>query len=309
MSDSYRRLNTAIGVTLALALGACLFMAGLSYEPNEGTDNKQAAQQEQSEASIARATPTPPANPRPKRNEWREERDLQAQREMAQWAFWMVVVSGVGVVITGAGVWLVRETLIYTAEQSRAALIQANVARDQFLYSKKPTLRVGVVEHDIHIALDPEKTQPIHAEIYVENVAGGIATFEECPIELSIQDSLAPAPDVGALKHHVLYEPAPLAAGARQTIPLATSGEVTPELGSEVINGRRHVYLVGILHYRDENYFSWEMGFAAEAVHLGPNQWNFEFYPDETHRFDRPARKKKNGEAIDRVNHDRPRKG
>src|SRR5512138_1686861 len=38
------------------------------------------------------------------REEWRSERDLEAQRDMAEWAFLMVVVSGLSVFVTSIGV-------------------------------------------------------------------------------------------------------------------------------------------------------------------------------------------------------------
>lgn len=50
-------------------------------------------------------------DPKSYREEWRSERDLEAQREMAQWTFWMVVASGASVVIAGAAVVLVYLTL------------------------------------------------------------------------------------------------------------------------------------------------------------------------------------------------------
>lgn len=44
----------------------------------------------------------------------RAERDLSAQQEMARWAFYMLVVSSAGLVITAVGIYYVRNTLVET---------------------------------------------------------------------------------------------------------------------------------------------------------------------------------------------------
>ena len=64
----------------------------------------------------------PSPDPYPERKEWREERDLQAQGKMAEWAFWAVVAAFVSVFVTGIGVVLVA----FTLEASRDAVTAAN---------------------------------------------------------------------------------------------------------------------------------------------------------------------------------------
>ncbi len=55
----------------------------------------------------------------------REEHDLNAQKSMAQWAWWMILVTGiVGLMtfgVTAVGVWFVRDTLIATSDAVKAA--------------------------------------------------------------------------------------------------------------------------------------------------------------------------------------------
>lgn len=53
----------------------------------------------------------PKPEPEPEREEWRDEQDLQAQRDMAEWAKWLLAISTIGVGVTGIGVWYVAKTL------------------------------------------------------------------------------------------------------------------------------------------------------------------------------------------------------
>lgn len=61
------------------------------------------------------------ANPKSYREEWREEKDLQAQRDMSEWAFYMMVFSLGGVIVTAIGVVYIACTLRAT----RAAVEEA----------------------------------------------------------------------------------------------------------------------------------------------------------------------------------------
>jgi hypothetical protein len=63
----------------------------------------------------------PPRKPNPNREEWRDEKDLEAQQEMARWAWWMMVASFASVLVTGVGVWFVKHTL----DATRAAVKEA----------------------------------------------------------------------------------------------------------------------------------------------------------------------------------------
>lgn len=63
----------------------------------------------------------PDRNQNPQREEWRNEQDLQAQWDMSRWAFWSAFAASIGVLITGVGVFYVRQTL----EATRAAVEEA----------------------------------------------------------------------------------------------------------------------------------------------------------------------------------------
>lgn len=63
------------------------------------------------------------------RQEWREEQDLAAQRDMAKWALFMMVASFFGVGVTAIGVVFVAKTLVATREAVAAANRTADEAK------------------------------------------------------------------------------------------------------------------------------------------------------------------------------------
>ena len=111
-----------IGVTALLALGWWL------YERHEQRERSyQAAYQPYRDSKqivppgvLAEGERSIP-DPQSYREEWRSERNLEAQRDMAEWAFLMIVVSGLSVLVTGVGVVYVARTL----EATRAAVKEA----------------------------------------------------------------------------------------------------------------------------------------------------------------------------------------
>lgn len=117
MSRGRWRFNPPLGVGLICA--ALLAMAALVNHQNErgrahsgAEQHAEPAQRNAPEtAPVIRAVQEPPANPNPERNEWRDERDLQAQRDMAQWAFWLLIVSSGTLATAIAGVILLKQTL------------------------------------------------------------------------------------------------------------------------------------------------------------------------------------------------------
>lgn len=117
----------ALAVAIVIALGVVLPVAAtLDNQGNECRRYYATAEKEAGEANCpALAEPAPPRNQVPDRNEWREEQDLLTQREMSEWARWTLVVSGVGVVISGLAVWLVRVNLDLQRRATKHALSAA----------------------------------------------------------------------------------------------------------------------------------------------------------------------------------------
>ena len=131
--------NPPIGV-IAAAI-AMLVIAGLSNHYQEPGNSYPSAQQHPKDAlqsvaeTVSAPVPrqkTPPANPEPKRDEWRTESDLEAQWYMAWGALAAAIAAFAGVVVTGFGVWYVRKTLLATqatisdVATTAAAAVEAN---------------------------------------------------------------------------------------------------------------------------------------------------------------------------------------
>lgn len=101
--------------------------------------------------------PSPSANEVPERQEWREEQDLYAQRQMAKWAFWMLVVTAMGVAVTGLGVWLIGRTLKSTEDGltiMRATLREAEQATDAAKGAVDVTRDIGRKQVRAYVSLE-----------------------------------------------------------------------------------------------------------------------------------------------------------
>ncbi|MER9162581.1 hypothetical protein [Mesorhizobium sp. M0715] len=82
------------------------------------------------------------------RAEQRSEQDLAAQRGMERWAFWMLVVSLVGIALTSMGIFFVKFTLDEARKTTRAAFDSADHARASVDQAKE-TNRIAVESANI----------------------------------------------------------------------------------------------------------------------------------------------------------------
>ncbi|MFN3659417.1 MAG: hypothetical protein ACK4UO_19400 [Pseudolabrys sp.] len=73
-----------------------------------------------------RTIESPPRQQKPERGEWRSEQDLQAQWDMARWAFWSAFAALIGICVTGVGVIFVKQTL----DATRQAVAEAAKGND-----------------------------------------------------------------------------------------------------------------------------------------------------------------------------------
>lgn len=104
-----------------VAIDFVLAASTIGHEINKTPTYYYAADQERSEPTLGSARiPTPAAEPRPERKEWREEQDLYAQRDMAKWALWMFIVSTAGVVVGAFGLYFLKRTLDETSAMTLA---------------------------------------------------------------------------------------------------------------------------------------------------------------------------------------------
>ncbi|UYV37662.1 hypothetical protein N4R57_00635 [Rhodobacteraceae bacterium D3-12] len=63
-------------------------------------------------------------------NQAESRQDLHAQQDMSRWAFWMMIISGLTLFVTGLGIVWIRDTLIETRRAVRAADDAVTVTRE-----------------------------------------------------------------------------------------------------------------------------------------------------------------------------------
>jgi len=130
--------HPALGVILFAIIGLGPLALKQHQHPSSGgydgaSEHYQSAYNCAVSTSAEREPPV--ANKNPKRDEWRQEKDLQAQQDMALYALWIATVSSIGVAVTLAGVIYVAKTLNVTriaaeatAEAAKSSKTAANAA-------------------------------------------------------------------------------------------------------------------------------------------------------------------------------------
>lgn len=118
-----------IGVGLVIVLG--LILAGILGEDRKEAECRDRAAGQNCGYTLDRvghaAIPpidgvvTPPRNPKPEREEWRSEQDLQSQWDQAKWAFWAALATSAGLVVGVIGIFFVKQTLEATRASVEAA--------------------------------------------------------------------------------------------------------------------------------------------------------------------------------------------
>jgi len=133
MSLSSRLRVAAIGIGLVtLALLSIAWLQGQQrgerhYKPrssyagaNQQYDNFSGKVQDGPVAPV-RPFQNPPPNPKPNRDEWRQENTLEAQVWQTHWAFLTTVAAFIGLLISGVGILLIKRTLDATWAAVREA--------------------------------------------------------------------------------------------------------------------------------------------------------------------------------------------
>lgn len=161
MLDGNRGPYSALGIGLTAAVILVAF--ALFYEP-ENPDYNQ-SNTEQNPENTLRGVPHArvpiigtgeplPSHPEPDRKEWREEQDLKAQWKQAQWAKYAALFALASVVVTGLGLWLVKQTLdanraaVKHAAQSAEATIEAAKAASRQAEAAVEGNRLARIAHE-----------------------------------------------------------------------------------------------------------------------------------------------------------------
>jgi len=117
----------------------------------------------------------PVTNPYPNRDEWRTERDLIAQTDMANWAKWMFIVSCIMAFLSALGIWLILVTLRETREAGNKLSKQNEIALNASKAEFQPYLSFSK-----RIELDQLKI----TERY-DNIIGAKATRDDYSFHIS----------------------------------------------------------------------------------------------------------------------------
>lgn len=141
-----------------VGLAALLVLGWWLYERHEQRERSYQAAYQQYRGSkkvvppgvVAEGQRSVP-DPKSYREEWRSERDLEAQREMANWTFYLMVISLGTLVIAAIGVVYVARTLKATrdaVDEAKATTAEAskqtNLAFNTMVRLERPYLYVNV---------------------------------------------------------------------------------------------------------------------------------------------------------------------
>jgi Sec-independent protein translocase protein TatA len=217
------RFYAPLGIGLVVL--AILYLVPTLAQHYQNTASAEyAATQEYEEskriAPFGPSTQGPTANPQAYRDEWRAERDLHAQQDMAFWAKWLLIATVIAVLLVAA-------TLLETRRAGQAALEMVEEAKRATKAAEDSVLetrRVGEAQ--------------VRAYLTPDNVAMGFEN--DCPVvTLEIENSGAsPAFDT-EVRVAVIY--------SFSTIPDAggISGEVGSQFGTirprKTVRDRIHV--------------------------------------------------------------------
>jgi hypothetical protein len=170
--------NPPLGVGLGVV--ALLAAASISTQYSHKGEREDSSAQQQL-ASTPRDVPRasiapvggidpPPPEPKPKREEWRQESDLEAQWNMVWWAKVAAIVSGFGLAITGVGVVLVKQTLAANRAAVDAALAaNAQQAKAVQLELRPYVAREGLVLHWMHTKGKPSELESWRVSLACKN--------------------------------------------------------------------------------------------------------------------------------------------
>lgn len=134
-----------------------LLAAGLVNQHRHGSSANQSTAQElqiAQELPVSSGAPqAPAAKPNPEREEWRDERDLEAQQNMARWAEFLFYATVVGVVLLAA-------TLFETRAAAKAAWDMVKKAKEATELTKdtaRRELRAYVLVESTKVTFDNGK--------------------------------------------------------------------------------------------------------------------------------------------------------
>ena len=291
MPRSYRLLCAALGGCLILA---AFMAAGYSlykwYNERDQTYESSRQQYEASKSDLPPGVATSDGkrsipDPKSYREEWRSERYLEAQREMSDWTFLMIIVTGASVAVTALGVVYVARTLHATrdaVELNRQMTDAANRQADAAILLEAARLKINRA----YIA-HPNRPGGRNVDI-PENGMGvrvGISNIGKTPAlvtEKVVLWTLGEGPPVARYPLHAVQPVWPNAVIHQDQTFTLTDDErpisISEENREAILGSRTILWAYGYIKYED-----W---FGIERVERFVFRWKHAPEPNET----QPAR-------------------
>jgi hypothetical protein len=137
----YPLFGTGLAIILMVVVGALLARHNPDAQRAKATSSQERKipPDKGPETGPARASTTPKPNPHPNRQEWRSERDLQAQREMAKWTL-VAALAAVG----GIGVGILGLKLVYDTLQETKSAVE--VAERGIVAAERPWVSIRIAK-------------------------------------------------------------------------------------------------------------------------------------------------------------------
>lgn len=272
MSRNYWMEHTPLGVILIVAAS---LVAVAFFNEHKRTEAEYHAARKEYEAGKSVIPPDVAARRvhtdyKSYREEWRDEQDLEAQREMARTSWWVMVATWIGVALLVATLWETFRTTAAATEAAVAARKQSDVAEESFRRLERPYV-IPMIVGGVKSAVRSDGSNLHHIEYTVGNYGRTPAIVHYIDTSFGPEPTNHPT-DRGIRKiendfnsGHIIPADKVDTPSGRAYLPAVV--EVTvgaqPRAKALKINGAEDVYLVFITKFEDafgvirEGRFTW----------------------------------------------------
>lgn len=251
----------ALVATIFIAFGLGSYAVSLGYGHYEKQCPEAAANRSRTEQYCPQQVDTDisglpylaqsiASNPEPKDSQERERRDLAAQESMSVWAFWMMAVSMVGVVVTMVGtgfllwqIMLTREAVVDTGEATKAMRKANKIAKIFSRQQLQANISLSDVTHETRL------NEKIYVKLRVTNDGQTPAINFRGAARITIRktDDIPAHESVDFTK----YAPNIVGAGCPSTFHGRTEYPIEPQVLIGLENGDYSIFCDGIISYED----------------------------------------------------------
>jgi hypothetical protein len=241
MLERLRLSNPPVGVLVAVFV--LLGLSWIAHYSNDTRREYQTSSQEYEQSKQVVPFGGSPegayTDPKAYRDEWRQEHDLHAQRDMSRWALYMWIATMVGIGLVGA-------TLFETRKAAQAAEAVVTVTREM----GQRELRAYVTVTDVQL-LAFTVGERIRVKVVFKNT--GATPAYECTLVTRIRIARFPAPETSFDYPTLAHNPAKVLIGPDAPFSQQSSPPhaLTQFEHDEVSSGRCALYFWGRLNYRD----------------------------------------------------------